>query len=165
MLWLFYFAPNLTMKAKSYYYFFYLNIIDVIPWVAQYFVSYYGQWRMLVSLSAMCWYWMQGAYMSAGRFQYQRPTWVSRVQRLYIERCNACDFAVVSPILRPDSTDKIFQRHAKYFASFFWIVSNQVQIMYSSGRNSKEMGEIFGILPRKSARGVRRLATCIETTL
>jgi hypothetical protein len=36
-------------------------------------------------------------------------------------------------------------------------VSNQVEIIYSSGRNSKETGEIIRILPRKSARGIRPL--------
>jgi hypothetical protein len=34
-------------------------------------------------------------------------------------------------------------------------VSNQVEIIYSSGRNSKETGEIIRISPRKSARGIR----------
>ena len=57
----------------------------------------------------------------------------------------------------PDSTDEIFQRNAKYFACLFWNVSNQVEIMYSSGRNSKEMGAIFRISSRKSARGIRPL--------
>jgi hypothetical protein len=36
-------------------------------------------------------------------------------------------------------------------------VSNQVEIIYSSGRNSKETGEIIRISPRKSARGIRPL--------
>jgi hypothetical protein len=48
---------------------------------------------------------------------------------------------------------------AKYFACFFWIVSNQVEIIYSSGRNSQETGEIIRISPRKSARGIRPLGT------
>jgi hypothetical protein len=34
-------------------------------------------------------------------------------------------------------------------------VSNQVEIIYSSTRNSKETGEIIRISPRKSARGIR----------
>jgi hypothetical protein len=33
--------------------------------------------------------------------------------------------------------------------------STQVEIIYSSGRNSKETGEIIRISPRKSARGIR----------
>jgi hypothetical protein len=37
-------------------------------------------------------------------------------------------------------------------------VSNQVEIIYSSGRNSKETGEIIRISPRKSARGIRPLS-------
>jgi hypothetical protein len=36
-------------------------------------------------------------------------------------------------------------------------VSNQVEIIYSSSRNSKETGEIIRISPRKSARGIRPL--------
>jgi hypothetical protein len=36
-------------------------------------------------------------------------------------------------------------------------VSNQVEIIYSSTRNSKETGEIIRISPRKSARGIRPL--------
>ena len=36
-------------------------------------------------------------------------------------------------------------------------MSNQVEIIYSSSRNSKETGEIFRISPRKSARGIRPL--------
>jgi hypothetical protein len=36
-------------------------------------------------------------------------------------------------------------------------VSTQVEIIYSSSRNSKETGEIFRISPRKSARGIRPL--------
>jgi hypothetical protein len=36
-------------------------------------------------------------------------------------------------------------------------VSNQVGIIYSSGRNSKETGEIFRISLTKSARGIRAL--------
>ena len=36
-------------------------------------------------------------------------------------------------------------------------MSNQVEIIYSSGRNSKETGEIIRISPRKSARGIRPL--------
>jgi hypothetical protein len=58
-------------------------------------------------------------------------------------------------MLRPDSTGAFSRRNAKYFACFFWIVSNQVEIIYSSGRNSKETGEIIRISPRKSARGIR----------
>jgi hypothetical protein len=41
-------------------------------------------------------------------------------------------------------------------------VSNQVEIIYSSGRNSKETGEIIRISPRKSARGIRPLL-CPQT--
>jgi hypothetical protein len=37
-------------------------------------------------------------------------------------------------------------------------VSTQVEIIYSSGRNSKETGEIISISPRKSARGIRPLS-------
>jgi hypothetical protein len=36
-------------------------------------------------------------------------------------------------------------------------VSNQVEIIYSSSRNSKETGEIIRISPRKNARGIRPL--------
>ena len=36
-------------------------------------------------------------------------------------------------------------------------MSNQVEIIYSSGRNSKDTGEIIRISPRKSARGIRPL--------
>ena len=36
-------------------------------------------------------------------------------------------------------------------------MSNQVEIIYSSSRNSKETGEIIRISPRKSARGIRPL--------
>jgi hypothetical protein len=45
-------------------------------------------------------------------------------------------------------------------------VSNQVEIIYSSGRNSKETGEIIRIAPRKSACGIRpygRLPTLIAS--
>jgi hypothetical protein len=41
-------------------------------------------------------------------------------------------------------------------------VSNQVEIIYSSSRNSKETGEIIRISPRKNARGIRPL--CSKTT-
>ena len=41
-------------------------------------------------------------------------------------------------------------------------MSNQVEIIYSSGRNSKETGEIIRISPRKSARGIRPLAVSIS---
>jgi hypothetical protein len=58
-------------------------------------------------------------------------------------------------LLRPDSTGAFSRRNSKYFACFFWIVSNQVEIIYSSGRNSKETGEIFRISLTKSARGFR----------
>jgi hypothetical protein len=44
-------------------------------------------------------------------------------------------------------------------------VSNQVEIIYSSGRNSKETGEIIRISPRKSARGIRPLKDLTESTL
>ena len=37
-------------------------------------------------------------------------------------------------------------------------MSTQVEIIYSSSRNSKETGEIFRISPRKSARGIRPLS-------
>jgi hypothetical protein len=40
-------------------------------------------------------------------------------------------------ILRPDSTGAFSRRNAKYFACFFWIASNQVEIIFSSSRNSK----------------------------
>ena len=36
-------------------------------------------------------------------------------------------------------------------------MSNQVEIIYSSGRNSKETDEIIRISPRKSARGIMPL--------
>ena len=36
-------------------------------------------------------------------------------------------------------------------------MSNQVEIIYSSSRNSKETGEIIRISPRKSPRGIRPL--------
>jgi hypothetical protein len=61
----------------------------------------------------------------------------------------------VKYIIRPDTTGAFSRRNAKYFVCFFWIVSNQVEIIYSSGRNSKETGEIIRISPRKSARGIR----------
>ena len=38
-------------------------------------------------------------------------------------------------------------------------MSNQVEIIYSSSRNSKETGEIIRISPRKSARGIRPLGS------
>ena len=38
--------------------------------------------------------------------------------------------------------------------------SNQVEIIYSSSRNSKETGEIIRISPRESARGIRPLGQC-----
>jgi hypothetical protein len=38
-------------------------------------------------------------------------------------------------------------------------VSNQVEIIYSSSRNSKETGEIIRISPRKTARGIRPLGS------
>ena len=41
-------------------------------------------------------------------------------------------------------------------------MSNQVEIIYSSGRNSKETGEIIRISPRKSARGIRPLRNCSD---
>ena len=44
-------------------------------------------------------------------------------------------------------------------------MSNQVEIIYSSSRNSKEAGEIFRISPRKSARGIRPLRGEEELTL
>jgi hypothetical protein len=40
--------------------------------------------------------------------------------------------------LRPDSTSAFSRQNANYFACFFWIVSNQVEIIYSSARNSKQ---------------------------
>ena len=65
-------------------------------------------------------------------------------------------------VLRPDSTSAFSRRNAKYFACFFWIVSNRVEIIYSSSRNSKETGEIIRISPRKSARGIRPLESIIR---
>ena len=41
-------------------------------------------------------------------------------------------------------------------------MSNQVEIIYSSGRNSKETGEIIRISPRKSARGIRPLYAVVR---
>jgi hypothetical protein len=52
---------------------------------------------------------------------------------------------------------RFFSAKCENFGCFFWIVSNQVEIIYSSSRNSKETGEIIGISPRKSARGIRPL--------
>jgi hypothetical protein len=63
-------------------------------------------------------------------------------------------YYVPEALLRPDSTGAFSRRNAKYFACFFWIVSNQVEIIYSSSRNSKETGEIIRISPGKSARGI-----------
>jgi hypothetical protein len=64
---------------------------------------------------------------------------------------------------RPDSTGAFSRRNAKYFACFFWIVKNQVEIIYSSSRNSRETGEIIRISPRKSARGIRPWG-CVSIT-
>ena len=44
-------------------------------------------------------------------------------------------------------------------------MSNQVEIIYSSSRNSKETGEIIRISPRKSARGIRPLYHACDVTL
>ena len=44
-------------------------------------------------------------------------------------------------------------------------MSNQVEIIYSSGRNSKETGEIIRISPRKSARGIRPLGGILRAEL
>jgi hypothetical protein len=40
-------------------------------------------------------------------------------------------------------------------------VSNQVEIIYSSSRNTKETGEIICISPRKSACGIRPLGALL----
>jgi hypothetical protein len=73
----------------------------------------------------------------------------------YTQYHESCHFQASVNAWRPDSTGAFSRRNAKYFACFFWIVSNQVEIIYSSGRNSKETGEIIRISPRKSARGIR----------
>jgi hypothetical protein len=56
----------------------------------------------------------------------------------------------VTVVLRPDSTGAFSRRNAKYFACFFWIVSNQVEIIYSSSHNSKETGEKFAFRREKA---------------